>query len=92
MVGIGGLFGVAEAYRTTYGSFVYWLGYRALIPKKVRSIRPRVTNVCRSPVLRPVKRAAAITYAYVAQLARAFGSYPKGRWFKPSHRHHLTKI
>ena len=28
----------------TYGSFVYWLGYRALIPKKVRSIRPRVTN------------------------------------------------
>ena len=68
MVGIGGLFGVAEAYRTTYGSFVYWLGYRALIPKKVRSIRPRVTNVCRSPVLRPVKRAAAITQVEQAYL------------------------
>ena len=34
-----------ELARRTYGSFVYWLGYRALIPKKVRSIRPRVRSI-----------------------------------------------
>ena len=58
---IGGLFGVAEAYRTTYGTFVYWLGQRVLSSQKVGSKPPSVTNVRRSPVLRPVKRAAAIT-------------------------------
>lgn len=129
----------------TYGSFVYWLGYRALIPKKVRSIRPRVTNAicvdiavnlyCGSPVLRPVKRRPQLhkririgmlvsrlaayqfsfliprkslvafsrwtfiilwatgfarrTYAYVVQLTRTRGSYPRRRWFESSHRHHI---
>ena len=69
MVGIGGLFGVAEAYRTTYGTFVYWLGRRALNPQKAGSEPPSVTIgknmafsfACRSPINRPLKRAAATT-------------------------------
>lgn len=28
------------------------------------------------------------SYGGVAQLARAFGSYPKGQWFESTHRYH----
>ncbi len=33
--------------------------------------------------------AVSSTYGGVAQLARAFGSYPKCRWFKSDHRYHF---
>ena len=29
------------------------------------------------------------SYGGVAQLARAFGSYPKGQWFESTHRHQI---
>ena len=36
------------------------------------------------------KRIIQIAYGEVAQLARASGSYPAGRWFKSTLRYHLT--
>ena len=31
-------------------------------------------------------------YGGIAQLARAFGSYPKCRWFKSDYRYHLRPV
>lgn len=32
----------------------------------------------------------ALNYGGVAQLVRAFGSYPKGQWFESTHRYQKT--